>query len=416
MIDRLRKIGFSKLTSVEDATERMFSTLNFTQTEEIKVNNALRRITAEAIRSKIDVPSFNRSAMDGYAVIAEDTFGASPNNPKIVEKIGKIEIGEVSPLSIHKGEAIRISTGAALPEGANAVIKIEDTEKKNNKIILYNPVTPGKNVSKQGEDIKKDEIIVKKGTELRAEHIALISSQGIETVFVRKKPKVSVFATGDELIELGQPLGKNQIYNSNTPMISNLVNTYGGYVILESTLKDDKALIQKNLLNSIKDSDIVIFTGGTSVGTKDYLPEVVSEHATILAHGIAMRPGSPLLIALKNNTLIFCLPGTPVAAYVCFLKFAGPAILKMMDAIKLDPRQELQAIIQKDIPVSHMGYLHHLRVYLEKKEDKFIAKSVRLKGSGILSSLTESDGIVEISKEREGLKAGEKVMVKLFPK
>ena len=416
MIDRLRKIGFSKLTSVDEATEKMFSRINFTQTEEININNTLRRITAEEIRSKIDVPTFDRAAMDGYAVIAEDTFGASPKKPKNVKRIGKIEIGEVSSLSIHKGEAIRISTGAALPEGADAVIMIEDTEKENNKIIIYNPIAPGKNVSKQGEDIKKNEIIIQKGTELGAEHIALISSQGIENILVRRKPKVSIFATGDELVELGKPLGKNQIYNSNAPMISNLVKIYGGKAILESTLKDNKVLIQQTLLNSIKESDIVIFTGGTSVGTQDYLPEVVSEHAIILTHGIAMRPGSPLLIALKDSTLIFCLPGTPVAAYVCFLKFAGPAIRKMMDAQKLDPRQEVQAIIQKDIPVSRMGYRHYLRVYLEKKEDEFIAKSVRLKGSGILSSLTESDGIVEISEEKEGVKAGEKVIVKLFPK
>jgi len=196
MIDRLRKIGFSKLTSVKEATEKLFSKINFTQAEEIKINNALRRITAEVIRSKIDVPSFDRAAMDGYAVIAEDTFGASPKKPKNVKRIGKIEIGEVSSLSIHKGEAIRISTGAALPDGADAVIMIEDTEKKNEEIIIYNPVAPGKNVSKQGEDIKKDEIIIEKGTELGAEHIALISSQGIENILVKKKPEVSIYATG----------------------------------------------------------------------------------------------------------------------------------------------------------------------------------------------------------------------------
>ncbi|TXT62895.1 MAG: Molybdopterin molybdenumtransferase [Promethearchaeota archaeon] len=416
MVERLRKIGFATLTSVEEATEKMLSNINHIQSEEVDITISFRRITANDIKSRIAVPSFDRSAMDGYAVFAEDTFGASPQNPKKVQKVGTIEIGEVSSRSLRKGEAIRISTGAAIPKDANAVVKIEDTEEENNEVTIYNALTPGKNVSKRGEDIKPNKIIIEKGVELRAEHIALLSSQGIQSIPVKKKPKISVFSTGDELRELGEPLGQNQIYNSNTPMIANLVNVYGGEVILQATLKDNKKLIENHLLKSIESSDIVIFTGGTSVGTQDYLPEVVGEHATILTHGVAMRPGEPILIAHKENTMIFCLPGTPVAAYVGFLKFTGPALRSMMDAKKLDIRQELPAIIEKDIPVSHMGYLHHLRVYLEKKEETIIAKSVRLKGSGILSSLTQSDGIVEISKEREGLKAGERVIVKLSPK
>ncbi|MFO7794582.1 MAG: gephyrin-like molybdotransferase Glp [Promethearchaeati archaeon] len=416
MVERLRKIGFAKLTSVEDALDLLFLNTKTVSTEEIDTPISLNRIIAKDIESRIDVPGFDKSAMDGYALIAEDTFEASPNSPKYVKKAGKIEIGEASDLSINRGEAIRISTGAVIPEGADAVVKIEDTEMEgNNMIKIYNPVAPGKNVAKQGEDIHKGEIILKKGTELKAEHIALLSSQGIQKIQVFIRPKVSVFATGDELVEIGEPLGKSQIYNSNTPMIANLVRTYGGEVISAATLKDNKSLITKNLLQAIQSSDMVLFTGGTSVGTQDYLPEVVNENAKVLTHGVAMRPGEPILIAHKNDTLIFCLPGTPVAAYVGFLKFAGPAIRKMMSAKKTDPRKEIIAEIDRDIPVSRMGYLHYLRVYLETKEDKIIARSVRLKGSGIITSLTNSDGIVEISKDQEGLKAGEKILVKLLP-
>jgi len=416
MVERLRKIGFAKLTSVEDALDLLFSNTKTVNTEEIDTPKALNRIIAEDIESEIDVPGFDKSAMDGYALIAEDTFEASPNNPKFVKKVGKIEIGEASDLSIKRGEAIRISTGAVIPNGGDAVVKIEDTEIEENNIIkIYNPVAPGKNVAKQGEDIHKEEIILKKGTELKAEHIALLSSQGIPKILIRKRPRVSVFATGDELVEIGEPLSKSQIYNSNTPMIANLVRTYGGEIISEATVKDDKSFITEKMLQAIPSSDIVIFTGGTSVGTQDYLPEVVNENANVLTHGVAMRPGEPILIAHKNETLIFCLPGTPVAAYVGFLKFAGPAIRKMMGAKETDPRKELIAEIDKDIPVSRMGYLHYLRVYLEIKEDKIIARSVRLKGSGIITSLTNSDGIIEISKEQEGLKAGEKILVKLLP-
>lgn len=415
MVERLRKIGFAKLTSVEDALNKLFSNLTQVRTEKIETPKALNRILAESIESKINVPGFDKSAMDGYALVAEDTFGASPRNPKKIIRVGKIEIGEASDLNLKKGEAIRISTGAMIPEDADAVVKIEDTEiDENNEITIFNPVAPGKNVAKQGEDIHKGEKILNKGTDLKSEHIALLCSQGIDSIKVFLKPKVSVFATGDELVEIGNPLKRGQIYNSNTPMIANLVRTYGGEVILEATLKDDKTLITQHLNNAIETSDIVLFTGGTSVGTQDYLPEIVNENATVLTHGVAMRPGSPILMARKDKTIIFCLPGTPVAAYVGFIKFAGPALRKMMDAKRTDPRKELIAEMDKDVPVSRMGYLHYLRVELDRKGDEIIASSVRLKGSGIITSLTKSDGIVEISKEQEGLKAGEKVLVKIL--
>lgn len=416
MVERLHKIGFSKLISVEDAVESLLSKVDLTGTVEIETSNALRRIIAQDIESQIDVPSFDRAAMDGYAVVGKDTFGASPKNPKTVQKTGKIEIGEVSELSMKSGEAIRISTGAAIPPGADAVVKIEDTEiDDNDQVTIYNALAPGKNVSKAGEDIKQGQKILDKGTELKPEHLALLASQGMDKLKVKDKPRVSVFSTGDELVEVGNPLKRNQIYNSNTPMISNLVRVYGGEVVMEATLRDDKSLIAERLHEAIDNSEIVVFTGGTSVGTQDFLPEVVRENAALLVHGIAMRPGSPILLAHKDGTLIFCLPGTPVAAYVGFLKFTGPALRKMMDAKILDPRKELVAVMNRDIPVSRMGYLHFLRVSLERKEDKIIAESVRLKGSGVISSLTEADGVVEISKEREGLKKGEKVIVKLFP-
>jgi len=413
-LEKLRKIGFSKLTPLEDALETLFSHIHLNPIEEIEINNALNRILAIDMISEMDIPPFDRSAMDGYAILAEDSFGASPKNPKSIKLAGKTEIGESSTLKLNKGEGIRISTGAPTPEGADAVIKIEDTEIKNNLISLYISLPPGKNVSKKGEDIKIGTQVLDKGTELKAEHIALLTSLGFKRVKVRTKPKVSVFSSGDELLEPGDPLLPGKIYNSNTPMISALVKLYGGEVIRGETIKDDKNFIKNRLCNAAEDSQVIIFTGGTSVGTKDYLPEVIKESGTILIHGIAQRPGAPVLIGLLSDTLIFCLPGTPVAAYVSFLKIAGLAIRGLMGCSVLDPRIEMIAEISRDVPVSGLGYLHHLRVKIEKSDEKFVAIPVKLKGSGIISSLTESDGIVEILPYQEGLKKGEKVMVKLF--
>ncbi len=415
-MEKLRKIGFSKLTPLVDAMEKLFSKIHLNPIEEINIKEALNRTIAENIISGIDIPPFDRSAMDGYAIKAEDSFRASPKNPKKIKLTGTIEIGEALNLRIKKGETIRISTGAPMPEGSDAVVKIEDTEIENNIVSLYTSLVPGKNISKRGEDLEKSTLALSKGTELKAEHIALLTSLGSNKVKVRTKPKISIFSSGDELLEPGIPLESGKIYNSNTPMISALVNLYGGIVIRSESVKDDKDAIKNRLHEAAEDSQMIIFTGGTSVGTKDYLPEIINESGSVLVHGIAMRPGSPVLIGFLNKTLVFCLPGTPVAAYVSFLKISGPAMRKILGCSVLDPRIEVMAIIEKDVPVTGLGFLHYLRVKVEKHENEFIAIPVKLKGSGVISSLTASDGIVEIPPDQEGLKKGERVIVKFFPK
>ncbi|MFX1454414.1 MAG: gephyrin-like molybdotransferase Glp [Promethearchaeota archaeon] len=415
-MEKLRKIGFSKLTSVEEAIEKLLTHIKVNPIEEIELLNSLNRILAEDIVSGIDLPPFDRSAMDGYAIQAEDSFGASTINPKTLKLVGTIEIGESSHLKLRKGECIRISTGAPIPEDANSVVKIEDTEIENDRMKLYVSLPPGKNISLKGEDIKKDTKVLDKGVDIKSEHIALLASLGFKKVNVVSKPKVSVFSSGDELFEPGDALIPGKIYNSNTPMISALVDLFGGEAIRGETVKDDKNSIKEKLFEAAEDSQIIIFTGGTSVGTKDYLPEVVNESGVILSHGVAQRPGAPVLIGLLNESLIFCLPGTPVAAYVSFIKIAGLAIRSLLGCSLIDPRTELIAEISKDVPVSGLGYLHHLRVTIEKSGEKLIAIPVKLKGSGVISSLTNSDGIVEIPPYQEGLKKGEKVIVKLFPR
>jgi molybdenum cofactor synthesis domain-containing protein len=414
-MERLHKVGFSKLTSVEKAIDILFSNSEEVNNEYIETQDSLNRILAADVKSTMSVPPFDKSAMDGYAVKAEDTFKASPNNPKYLRKIGKIEIGEQANLELKKGEAIRISTGAVIPRGADAVIKIEETEIEGDKVTIYNAVTPGKNVAKKGEDIKEGEILLKKGIQLKAEHIAMISSIGIKKVKVSKRPEVSVFSTGNELIEVGQPIEPNKIYNSNTPMISNLVRIYGGIPEKCLTLKDENKEIISQLNDSLNNSQLVVFTGGTSVGTKDLLPSIIKKEGKVLVHGVAMRPGEPILLGLVRDKIVICLPGTPVAAYVGFIKFVGPLIRKMMGCQKPDPRIEIKAKMAQDVPVSKMGYIHYLRVKYQKENGKFTAYPVRLKGSGIISSLVEADGIVEISPEQEGLKKGEEVFIKVFP-
>ncbi|MHA1337341.1 MAG: hypothetical protein ACTSPW_16635, partial [Promethearchaeota archaeon] len=195
----IRKIGFAKLIPVDEALDKLFSHIYTVEAEEVNIKDALNRISAEDIKSKFDLPPFDRAAMDGYAIKAEDSFGASPKNPKKVKLIGTIDIGKSTNISIRKGEAVRISTGAAIPDGCTAVIKIEDTEIDGEEITLYTALTPGKNISFKGEDVKVNTTIINRGTDLKAEHIALLCALGHAKIKVKIKPKVSVFATGDEL-------------------------------------------------------------------------------------------------------------------------------------------------------------------------------------------------------------------------
>ena len=231
ILKSLRKIGFSKLTLLDDALKILDSYITPASLDEVETSKALNRVLGTDIISELDIPPFDRSAMDGYAVKAEDTFGASPSNPKVIKKIGTVEIGEETDLVLKSGDAIRISTGAVIPQGADSVIKIEDTDIDDNKVSLYTSIVPGKNVSKKGEDIPQGTDILRAGITIKASHIALLSSLGIKHVKVKKKPKVSVFAVGDELVEVGSPLPINKIYNSNGPMVSSLVETYGGCVV-----------------------------------------------------------------------------------------------------------------------------------------------------------------------------------------
>jgi len=412
---KLHKIGFSKLTSVKDAYNRLIESIEGNPSEEIPSKDCLNHVLASDVKSEMNIPPFDRSAMDGYAILAEDSFGASPSNPKTVKKVGTSEIGEICTEKVKKGEAIRISTGAIVPEGADAVIRIEETEIEEDVVTLLGSIPPGKNIAEKGEDVKEGEIILKAGTQIKAEQLALISSLGIETIKVTVPPKIAIFATGNELLEVGETYEGNKIYNSNTPMIVSLSKTYGALIQNQGTLPDDKETLKKYIKESSQTCQILVFTGGTSVGTKDFLPEVVEELGQIQTHGIAMRPGSPILIGSYQKCLIFCLPGTPVAAYVGFLQFVGPAIRKMLNCTQLDPRRSIPATITDDVPLSGMGYIHFLRVIIKEVENELHAIPYKLKGSGILTSLTEADGIVEISPIQEGLKRGEKVWVKLFP-
>ncbi|NVM30599.1 MAG: molybdopterin molybdotransferase MoeA [Candidatus Helarchaeota archaeon] len=410
----VRLKGFKKYHRINVTLLKFLDLIPKLPQEKILTENSLRRIVASDVISQVNVPHFSRSAMDGYAVRSEDTFGSSPHNPKVLKVTEKISAAETSTKQINFKETIQVSTGSPIPKGADAVIKLENIEKIENSIEVHFPVTPGQNISKIGEDVKKGNLLLSKGHSIRPQDIALLLVCGITELSVTKQPRIAIFPTGSELVRPGQTPKIGKVIESNSYSIAALCSLYGGIPTRFDVVPDDP----KALLNAIEKGttfDIITFSGGTSVGEYDLLPSVINSYkeGKIFAHGFAIRPGSPTAIGFVNNIPIFCLPGFPVATMISFSIFVRPTI-RVMLGTKLDPRPFIYAELTKKIP-SALGRRDFVRVTIEQKNGRILATPTRLKGSGIISSMVKSDGIIEIPEDVEGLEKGTTVTVRLFP-
>jgi molybdopterin molybdotransferase len=410
-------MGFHEIgqrTSVEKAQLLIYSRTARLPLEEIDVKESLGRIAGSEIRSIVNVPHFNRSAMDGYAVIAADTFGCTQRNPASLRIIGESGMGEPQDLTLTSGEAVEVATGSELPDGATAVVKVENTLRSESSLRVYFPVTPGENISKIGEDIKAGDVLIESGQAIRPQEISLLLACGILRIKVAKKPLVAVIATGNELTEPTAEPVRGKINNVNSHTLSAYVQLYGGTPVNMGIVRDSYEELKTALESAVR-CDIVAFTGSTSVGKKDMLPNLVSSIGEIVFRGVLMRPGGPMAFGFVSSKHVFLLPGFPVAAMITFETFVGPTIRKMMGAKILDPRVQVEAILGSRLP-STLGRRDIARVRLETRDGKLVAIPLRIAGSGIISSMTKADGLIEIPEDVEGLEKGSKVMVKLFHK
>ncbi|MBD3227567.1 MAG: molybdopterin molybdenumtransferase MoeA [Candidatus Lokiarchaeota archaeon] len=412
----VRKKGFKSFKPVNEVKKTLSSHLSVMPKEKVNTVDGLRRILAEDVKSKVDIPHFSRSAMDGYAVKAKDTFGASLRNPKRLKIVDKIKINEVSETIVGDKEAIEIPTGAPIPPGANAVIKLEDVKRENEYIEIYFPLAPFKNVAKKGEDVKEGEIILKKGRTIRPQEIALLLASNKLRITVYKKPTVAIITTGSELVKIGQNPQVGQIIETNSYTIASACEIYGAKPIRLNIVKDDEESLSKSLEESLN-YDIIVFTGGSSVGEHDLIPYVINKRkdSKMLVHGIAMRPGSPTAIFMVKNKPIFCLPGFPVATMMSFETFVIYTIRKMMEATELDPRPRVKAILNRQIP-SRFGRRDYVRVKIiyNSEEKTYYAEPIRSTGSGIISSMVKADGVMEIPEDLEGYEKNSRITVKLY--
>ena len=404
----IRLKGFKELTPIEKALKLFFDAVKprKLESELVPVQEAYGRITAKDIIASRDLPPFNRSAVDGYAVRAEDTFEASPFQPKIL----KITEGK----EVRQGEAKLVWTGNPIPRGSNAVIMIEHTKKlSENEIAVLRAVAKWQNVSMKGEDVKAGETAIKAGVRLRPQHLGLLAALGIEKVEVTRKPKVAVLATGDELAELGHELVENKIIETNRLVISWLCRELGAEPIDLGLVGDNEPAIREKILKGVEKADVIITTGGTSVGKSDLVPLAIQniEQSAIVAHGIAMRPAMPTALAVVSNKPVIVLSGNPVAAMIGFEVFARPLILKML-GLK-EERPKLKAKITRRV-AGVLGRKVFLRVKVYERNGEFYAEPIRTTGSGIFTTMTKANGYVIIPENREGLEENEIVTVHLF--
>lgn len=406
----MRLKGFEKLTSIDIALSSFLKALRLRRLRCIQcpLHEALGRVLAEDLVAERDLPSFKRSAMDGYAVMAQDVFEASPFKPKILNLTKNREI--------HEKEVKEIWTGNPLPSGADAVVILEKTKRINDKIEVLAPVTPGENVSKRGEDVKRGEVPIKNGTRLGPPHIGLLAALGVLYVNVVEKAKIAILSTGDELVELGHKPKKGQVIDVNRLILSSLCLELGAEYLDLGCVRDDFNEIKSRIDEGLRHGDLILTTGGTSVGVRDLVPTVINRLGTpgVITHGIAMRPGMPTALAIVHGKPIIVLSGNPVAAMIGFEVFARPIILHLSGA-KNETRPVIRAKLTQRVS-SVLGRRVFLRVHVFAREDEFLAEPVRVKGSGIITSMIKSNGYVVIPDNREGLEKGESVRVYLFDK
>lgn len=404
---RLR--GFQKLTPIENALQLLFDNLSIERLNlvTIPLHEAQNRVLAEDIIAEEDIPRFDRSAVDGYAVKAEDTFEASQFKPKILRVTDEDEVGGK--------QAKKVWTGNPIPKGANAVVMLENTNCINSKIEVWVSATPGENVSKKGEDVRKGEVAIKAGTRLKPQHLGLIAALGIAEVKVVERPKIAILATGDELVEIGGKPGEDQIFEANRIILSALCRELGAEPVDLGIAIDDVNKILGKIKIGLERADVIITTGGTSVGVSDLVPEAVNTIGKpgVIVHGVAMRPAMPSALAIVDGKPIIILSGNPVAAMIGFEVFARPLICRMLGLEKEERRLTVKAKTTKRVSTV-LGRKTFVRVRVLQRNGEFFAEPISARGSGIISTMTKANGYVVVPENREGLEEGEAVSVYLF--
>jgi len=383
--------------------------------EEITLLEACNRVLAKDATARLDIPAFNRSTVDGYAVKAVDTFGADENKPVRLKVCGIVNVGEPTKITVTRGTAVEIVTGAPIPEGADAVVMVEHTERKDNDLYVYSAVTKDENIMKAGADIKKGEKVLKTGQLLGSRKIGVLAALGMAKVNVYVIPRVAVLSTGAEVTEPGEELPLGKIYDINAYSLTAAVLESGGKPVYLGVFPDDMTELQKALRQALASADMVITSGGVSVGPKDVMPQTLDllGNPGVIVCGIATKPGKPTTVALIDKKLIFSLPGHPTSALLVFHLLACP-IIKRMAGIKAEKNLRVKAFMAMRI-FPAKGRRTFIMVRLKRgKSNRLVAEPVPTGLSGAITTLAKADGFVEIPENQQYIDVNEEVVVQLF--
>jgi molybdopterin molybdotransferase len=401
--------GFQKLTLTDQALQAWFSALNIGKPKEnlVSLQDALGRVLVEDLFAREALPRFDKSAMDGYALKSADLVGASQSKPVILQLTHADRLDAM--------QAKQVWTGTPIPEGADAVVMLENTEKRGGELEVWSQITPWTNISKIGEDIKKGDLLVKVGTRLNPYHMGLAAALGHTNLKVTHKPKIAIIATGNEIVEVAAERASNQIYDSNKTLISAMCHELGAETTDLGIAKDDIDEITEKIKSALKTSDVVITTGGTSVGGLDLVPEVVNKLGKpgVIVHGVALRPAMPTGVAMLEGKPVLILSGNPVAAVIGFEVFGRPLICKLLGMPQTEFRPMVKAVLMRRI-TSVLGRKTYVRVRVTMKNGDLFAEPVSAKGSGSISTMTQSNGYLIVPENREGISEGETIFVQMF--
>ncbi len=391
-----------------DIIQNLFNENLKPQSEEIDVTESYGRILFDDVYSRMDFPPFDKALKDGFAILAEDSFGASEESPNTLEVIDFLEAGSTTVKKVEKGKCIEISTGAAMPEGAEAVVMVEYAEKGDGKVNLLTTATPSQDVAKKGSDIEEGNLILKKGDFLNPGKIGVLLSQGFETIEVYKKPTVGILSSGNEITLQGEDLPFGKIYDVNGGMIKNDAVSCGADAKFLGVMRDNYDEVKEKITESLKEVDILLCSGGTSAGLGDVLKHVLDELGEVYIHGISVQPGKPTIVGVIDGKIVIGLPGNPVSALMIFNAFVAEPLTKLAGIDKDFELETVKGKITKRIH-SQVGRMQYQLVKVDGENVQPIFKD-----SGAIFSLSTADGYVKIPKLIELVDEGEEVEVYLF--
>ena len=403
---------FFKVTDLETVLEYR-TKFSQVQTEEIPLVESVGRILAENLVADDDLPDFPRSIVDGYAVQGASTFGSSEGNPAYLTLCGSIAMGESPEIAVGPGEAAKIATGGMLPRGADSVVMIEHTEAIDETTIeVYRSVAPGQNMIAIGEDIKKQTPVLLKRQMIRPQEAGLLAALGKQKVAVYQKPVIGIISTGDEIVPISETPSRGQIRDINTYTLSGQIHDAGAVAVSYGIVRDDFKILFEKCELALEQCDMILISGGSSVGARDFTVDVLSalQDTTILVHGISISPGKPTILAKAQNKAFWGMPGHVVSAMIVFSRVVKPFVEYLSgQAAGKNKELRLQAKLSRNV-ASRQGRIDFIRVQLRLEEDGLWADPV-LGKSGLISTMVNADGLIEIDINTEGLDKGTEVDV-----